>query len=109
MDTARTRKDPIQEELGLKVLTIAVLVILITAPIGAIGVTLLGPILLSSSSTDDKNDQKTEQNDEPPKNEAINDDAINIDAISINANSIFIELSSVNVNENQPGIKSNAV
>ncbi len=43
-----------RKELGLKVLTLAVLVILITAPIGSIAITLAGPRLLTK---DDKKDE----------------------------------------------------
>lgn len=51
LDNARTFKAGKEdEELGLKVLTIAVLVILITAPIGATAVNLLGPKLLDDSA-----------------------------------------------------------
>ena len=48
-----------RKELGLKVLTIAVLVILITAPIGSIAITLTGPRLLNKT-TNDKEAKKTE-------------------------------------------------
>lgn len=43
----------IYKELGLKVLTIAVLVILITAPIGAVAITVAGPRLLSQDKKKD--------------------------------------------------------
>ena len=43
--------------LGLKVLTIAVLVILITAPIGAIAITLAGPKMLKQHAKKEENDQ----------------------------------------------------
>ena len=42
-----------RKALGLKVLTIAVLVILITAPIGSIAITLAGPRLLKKTSHED--------------------------------------------------------
>ena len=45
-----------REDLGLKVLTIAVLVILITAPIGSIAITLAGPRLLKKSDSNENND-----------------------------------------------------
>ena len=41
----------LRKELGLKILTIAVLVILITAPIGSIAITLSGPKLLNKKSS----------------------------------------------------------
>ena len=41
-----------REKLGLKVLTIAVLVILITAPIGSVAITLAGPRLLNKQDTE---------------------------------------------------------
>ena len=46
----------VRKDLGLKVLTIAVLVILITAPIGSVAITLTGPRLLNkkvSKTTDE--------------------------------------------------------
>ena len=48
------------QDLGLKVLTIAVLSILITAPIGAIAIKLSAPIFLKNSSDMQKN--KDEEN-----------------------------------------------
>ena len=48
-----------RRELGLKVLTIAVLVILITAPIGSIAITLAGPRLLTKD--DKKEDTSPEE------------------------------------------------
>ena len=41
----------LRKDLGLKILTIAVLVILITAPIGSIAITLSGPKLLNKKSS----------------------------------------------------------
>ena len=41
-----------REKLGLQVLTIAVLVILITAPIGSVAITLAGPRLLNKQDTE---------------------------------------------------------
>ena len=59
-----------RKALGLKVLTIAVLVILITAPIGAIAITLTGPRLLNK--TDMKKDEENRDivvgNNTPPDN-----------------------------------------
>jgi hypothetical protein len=55
---------PEAEELGLQVLTIAVLVILITAPIGAIAVMNLGPILLTTN-------QKSSQLGSPSNGHAL--------------------------------------
>ena len=43
------------EDLGLKVLTIAVLAILITAPIGAIAIKLSAPVFLDSDTGIEKN------------------------------------------------------
>ena len=57
--------DPIYKErkdLGLKVLTIAVLVILITAPIGSIAITLSGPRLLNEKGKDDPNEEAAQEN-----------------------------------------------
>ena len=45
-------------DLGLQVLTIAVLVILITAPIGSVAITLMGPRLLNKKeNTEETNEQ----------------------------------------------------
>jgi NhaP-type Na+/H+ or K+/H+ antiporter len=60
-----------RKALGLKVLTIAVLVILITAPIGAIAITLAGPkLLVQTLSTDKKNDDALTNNAEVVVGEA---------------------------------------
>lgn len=50
LDSARalSNRSGDEEDLGLKVLTIAILSILITAPIGSIAISLLGPKLLTS-------------------------------------------------------------
>ena len=45
------------EDLGLKVLTIAVLAILITAPVGAIAIKLTHPFLLTKDHDTDKKDK----------------------------------------------------
>ena len=50
----------LRKDLGLKILTIAVLVILITAPIGSIAITLSGPKLLNKKSTN--NQEETQDN-----------------------------------------------
>ena len=52
-------------DLGLKILTLAVLAILITAPIGAIAIKLSGPIFLESSS----DRQKIKDNERGRSNE----------------------------------------
>ncbi|KAI1883581.1 hypothetical protein AGOR_G00233050 [Albula goreensis] len=46
LDMARTVGDPVLEKYGMNVLTVAVLAILVTAPIGALGIGLAGPRLL---------------------------------------------------------------
>lgn len=46
LDMAREIQDPILEMYGLDVLTLAVLAILTTAPVGALGIGLAGPRLL---------------------------------------------------------------
>ena len=59
-----------RKALGLKVLTIAVLVILITAPIGAIAITLTGPRLLYKTDVkkDEENQDIVVSNNTPPDN-----------------------------------------
>nr|XP_057921713.1 sodium/hydrogen exchanger 9B2 [Doryrhamphus excisus] len=47
LDTARDEGDEVKIQFGLDVLTLAVLAILITAPIGALGIGLAGPRLLT--------------------------------------------------------------
>lgn len=47
LDLAREEGDQTKEEFGLVVLTLAVLAILITAPIGVLGIGLAGPRLLA--------------------------------------------------------------
>ncbi|CAG7834959.1 unnamed protein product, partial [Allacma fusca] len=53
LDAARsfTTIDPVQTTLGLQVLTIAVVAILVTAPLGASVITLIGPKLLQKKDT----------------------------------------------------------
>merc|ERR1712004_925777 len=52
----------VRKDLGLKVLTIAVLVILITAPIGSVAITLTGPRLLNKKEiTEETNKEADEQ------------------------------------------------
>ncbi|XP_036407743.1 sodium/hydrogen exchanger 9B2-like [Megalops cyprinoides] len=46
LDMARSKGDPVLEKYGMDVLTVAVLAILVTAPIGALGIGLAGPRLL---------------------------------------------------------------
>ncbi|KAI1883582.1 hypothetical protein AGOR_G00233060 [Albula goreensis] len=46
LDMARDVGDPVLEKYGMDVLTVAVLAILVTAPIGALGIGLAGPRLL---------------------------------------------------------------
>ncbi|KAJ8416582.1 hypothetical protein AAFF_G00358700 [Aldrovandia affinis] len=46
LDMARSKGDPVLEKYGMDVLTVAVLAILVTAPIGALGIGLTGPRLL---------------------------------------------------------------
>ncbi|KAJ8269651.1 hypothetical protein COCON_G00122580 [Conger conger] len=46
LDMARSKGDPVLEKYGMNVLTVAVLAILVTAPIGALGIGLAGPRLL---------------------------------------------------------------
>ncbi len=53
-----------RKELGLKVLTIAVLVILITAPIGSIAITLAGPRLLTKDDKKDEDGGRQEAGDQ---------------------------------------------
>eukprot|EP00794_Sanderia_malayensis_P012817 gene12817-14130_t len=69
LDTARDRgySGQYQETLGIEIVTIAVLVILITAPIGAIGIAVAGPKFLRregrtaiTSIIDDDNDDEIE-------------------------------------------------
>ena len=52
----------LRKELGLKILTIAVLVILITAPIGSIAITLSGPKLLNKKSSNTEGETQENQN-----------------------------------------------
>ncbi|KAK3911082.1 Sodium/hydrogen exchanger 9B2 [Frankliniella fusca] len=53
LDMARSTKDVAPTEYAGQVLTIAVLSIVLTAPIGAIGIQQTGPILLNRSKTED--------------------------------------------------------
>ncbi|XP_035280605.1 sodium/hydrogen exchanger 9B2-like isoform X1 [Anguilla anguilla] len=46
LDMARSKGDPVLEKYGMTVLTVAVLAILVTAPIGALSIGLAGPRLL---------------------------------------------------------------
>lgn len=55
LDQAEQFGDEKDEEYGLKVLTLAVMAILITAPIGAIGIQLSAPRLLEKETTRDQN------------------------------------------------------
>lgn len=59
----RREPNPEEEDLirGSQVLTIAVLSILITAPIGAIGLTLAGPRFLAKATPQSLKDEDTEQ------------------------------------------------
>uniref|UniRef100_A0A4W3JED1 Solute carrier family 9 member B2 n=1 Tax=Callorhinchus milii TaxID=7868 RepID=A0A4W3JED1_CALMI len=50
LDTARVRNDMISEEFGMTVLTVAFLSILLTAPVGAVIISLAGPRLLQKSN-----------------------------------------------------------
>jgi len=50
LDTARMMGTEVDKESASRLLTIAVISILVTAPIGAFGIQWLGPRLLSSSS-----------------------------------------------------------
>lgn len=54
LDQAEQYGDEEDEEYGLKVLTLAVMAILITAPIGAIGIQLSAPCLLEKDTTGDQ-------------------------------------------------------
>lgn len=47
--------------LGLQVLTIAVLVILITAPIGSVAITLMGPRLLNKKETSEETNKEADE------------------------------------------------
>lgn len=74
LDMARVKDDPHSIELANLVLTIAVLSIMITAPIGAIVISLFGPKLLNKSQT--KSDNYLEENeikseDNQPMNESV--------------------------------------
>ncbi len=55
LDTARERgfTGQYQERVGIEIVTIAVLVILITAPIGAIAIAVSGPKFLKKETADD--------------------------------------------------------
>eukprot|EP00061_Rhincodon_typus_P015586 g43346.t1 len=55
LDMARIRNDKTATDYGLSVLTVAFLGILITAPIGAVIIGLLGPKLLHKSNQQDSN------------------------------------------------------
>ncbi|CAL8332657.1 unnamed protein product [Lota lota] len=46
LDMARIKGDPVMEQYGMDVLTVAVLAILLTAPVGALAIGLAGPRLL---------------------------------------------------------------
>ncbi|XP_060102969.1 sodium/hydrogen exchanger 9B2-like [Heteronotia binoei] len=52
LDTARDGHEPMQEEYGLNILTVAFLAILITAPTGALLIGLMGPRLLTKADID---------------------------------------------------------
>lgn len=56
LDQVRTQEepDPLDMKRGAQMLTIAVLSILLTAPIGSIGISLTGPLLLSNEPLKDK-------------------------------------------------------
>ncbi|XP_061565826.1 sodium/hydrogen exchanger 9B2 isoform X2 [Cololabis saira] len=65
LDMARDKEDPTLIKYGLDVLTLAVLAILITAPIGALGIGLAGPRLLAQHVR-----EETEDGAAPPRVEA---------------------------------------
>lgn len=65
LDMAREKGDPVLEKYGLDVLTLAVLAILITAPIGALGIGLSGPRLLQQQSREDP------ENGPPPDTSSV--------------------------------------
>ncbi|XP_061565827.1 sodium/hydrogen exchanger 9B2 isoform X3 [Cololabis saira] len=66
LDMARDKEDPTLIKYGLDVLTLAVLAILITAPIGALGIGLAGPRLLAQHVRA----EETEDGAAPPRVEA---------------------------------------
>ena len=53
LDKARKLGGKKEEQVGIEILTIAVLVILITAPIGAVGISLSGPRWLKRVKIED--------------------------------------------------------
>ncbi|XP_047442665.1 sodium/hydrogen exchanger 9B2 [Mugil cephalus] len=59
LDMARTVGDETSIKFGLDVLTLAVLSILTTAPIGALGIGLAGPRLLARKATEETEDEAT--------------------------------------------------
>ncbi|XP_077156863.1 sodium/hydrogen exchanger 9B2-like [Paroedura picta] len=61
LDTARDHNDPILEEYGLKILTVAFLAILITAPTGALLIGLGGPKLLRKADINEEDDNGLEE------------------------------------------------
>ncbi|KAJ8416581.1 hypothetical protein AAFF_G00358690 [Aldrovandia affinis] len=60
LDMARTIGDPVLEKYGMNVLTVAVLAILVTAPIGALGIGLAGPRLLQKRKEADLENSQAE-------------------------------------------------
>ncbi|KAL4618216.1 mitochondrial sodium/hydrogen exchanger 9B2-like [Arapaima gigas] len=65
LDTARRQGDPVLEKYGMDILTVAVLAILITAPIGAVSIGLAGPRLLQKQVDPNARDRCPE-GDRPP-------------------------------------------
>lgn len=63
LDMVRREDNPAEENIirGSQILTIAVLSILITAPIGAIGLTLAGPRFLAKATPQSQKNEETEE------------------------------------------------
>uniref|UniRef100_A0A3Q3VZY9 Cation/H+ exchanger transmembrane domain-containing protein n=1 Tax=Mola mola TaxID=94237 RepID=A0A3Q3VZY9_MOLML len=63
LDMARSKEDQLRQQYGMKVLTVAVLAILLTAPVGALVIGLAGPHLLqkpkNSASAGGEDDNET--------------------------------------------------
>lgn len=70
LDIARSRDDAVAANYAMKVLTVAVLSILITAPIGAVCIAVAGPKLLSYDG-DDVIDDGTQPDDKRLSNAQI--------------------------------------
>ncbi|XP_072574557.1 sodium/hydrogen exchanger 9B2-like [Paramormyrops kingsleyae] len=66
LDMARAQGDAVLEKFGMDILTVTVLAILTTAPIGALSISLGGPRLLQRSTTTSPENPRPEESPEDP-------------------------------------------